>query len=170
MSISVRQELPADHEAIRTVHELAFGWPDEAQIVVSLRDSPAYLPELSLAAEADGEIVGHVMLSTAKIEGESSSWTALVLGPIGVPPSSQRRGIGSAMVHAALERAAVMGYGAVFLIGHPTYYPRFGFVPASRYGMKTTYNVPDEVFMVRLLRPDGVEGITGTVVFPEAFR
>jgi len=62
-----------------------------------------------------------------------------------------------------------MGYGAVILIGHPTYYPRFGFVPASRYGLKTAYNVADEVFMARLLRADGLTGITGTVIFPDAF-
>jgi predicted N-acetyltransferase YhbS len=94
----------------------------------------------------------------------------LVLGPIGVLPERQRRGIGGAMMHAALERAAALGFGAVLLIGHPTYYPRFGFAPASRFGLKTTYNVPDEVFMACLLRPEGLEGVSGMLVFPDAFQ
>jgi len=170
LNINVRLETPGDYEAIRRVHDLAFGRSYEAQVADRLRASAAYVPELSLVAELDGEIVGHVILSEAKIEGGSHSWPALVLGPIGVLPALQRQGIGSRLVNCGLERAAAMGYGAVILIGHPTYYPRFGFVPASRYGLKTAYNVADEVFMARLLRPDGLAAISGTVIFPDAFQ
>ena len=74
------------------------------------------------------------------------------------------------MIRAGLERAAVLGYGVVVLIGHPTYYPRFGFVPGSRFGLKCAIPVPDDVFMAYLLRPDGLDGIEGTVVFPPAFQ
>ena len=131
-------------------------------IVEKLRPSEAYIPELSLVAELDGEVVGHVILSRARLgDGE-----ALALGPIGVAPEHQRRGVGSALMHAAIERARELGHGVVVLLGHPEYYPRFGFVHAPTLGM--THDVMSPPFMALELRPGGA-GSGGRFDFPAAF-
>ena len=169
MEIRIRTEAESDREAIREVNEQAFGRLREAEIVEKVRQSPGFVPELSIVAEREGQIVGHALFSEVKIEGADRSWNVLALGPIAVRPEFQKQGIGGQMMQAGLERAAELGYGVIVLIGHPTYYPRFGFIPGSRYGLRCAIPVPDEVFMARLLRPDGLDGIKGTVVFPPAF-
>ena len=131
-------------------------------IVEKLRPSDAYIPELSLVAELDGEVVGHVILSRARLgDGE-----ALALGPIGVAPQHQRRGVGSALMHAAIDRARQLGHGVVLLLGHPEYYPRFGFVHAPTLGM--THDVMSPPFMALELRRGGA-GSGGRFDFPAAF-
>jgi putative acetyltransferase len=169
LDIQVRPESERDREAIREVNEQAFGRPAEAEIVEKVRQSPGFVPELSLVAERNGLIVGHALFSEVAIKGAEQSWNLLALGPIAVRPEFQRQGIGGLMLRSGLERAAALDYGVVVLIGHPTYYPRFGFVPGSHYGLQCAIPVPDEVFMACLLRPDGLNGIEGTVVFPPAF-
>jgi putative acetyltransferase len=169
LGIAVRPETSGDREAIRQVNELAFGRPYEADIVDKVRSSSGFLSELSLVAETEGKIVGHALFSEATVEGESRSWTVLALGPIAVLPSFQKQGIGGKMIGVGMKRAADLGYGAVVLTGHPTYYPRFGFVPASRFGLKPKFSVRDDVFMARLLRPEGLDGVQGSFGFPPAF-
>ena len=169
LEVYIRPETVADREAIREVNEQAFGRPTEAGIVEKVRQSPGFVPELSLVAEQGGQIVGHALFSEIPIEGEGQSWKVLALGPIAVRPAFQKQGIGGQMIRAGMERAADLGYGVLVLIGHPTYYPRFGFVPASRFGLRCAFSVPDEVFMACLLRPDGLAGIKGMVVYPPAF-
>ena len=161
--------MESDQNAIREVNEQAFGRPLEANVVEKVRQSSGFVPELSLVAEHDGQIIGHVLFSELTIEGAGQSWTVLALGPIAVKPEFQKQGVGGQMIRAGFERATNLGYGVVVLIGHPTYYPRFGFVPASQFGLKCSIAVPDDVFMAYLLRPDGLDGIQGTVVFPPAF-
>lgn len=170
MEVTIRPESAADHQSIRLVNEQAFGRRLEADIVERVRASRGFVPELSLVAEVNGTIVGHALFSEVQIVCEGASWTVLALGPIAVLPEFQKQGIGGQMIRAGFERATALSYGAIVLIGHPTYYPRFGFVPGSRFGLQCSIPVPDEVFMVYLLRPDGLEGIRGTVVFPLAFE
>ncbi len=169
MDIHVRPETPRDEQAIRHVNEVAFGRPNEADIADRVRASSGFVPDLSLVAVSGGQIVGHVMFSEATVQGDGNSWTVLALGPVAVLPAFQRKGVGTTVIETGLIRAAELGYRAVVLIGHPTYYPRFGFVPASRFGLKPAITVPDDVFMARLLRPDGLDGVEGQFSFPKAF-
>ncbi|MEV0697672.1 N-acetyltransferase [Saccharopolyspora sp. NPDC050389] len=134
----IRRELPADVAAIHAVHAAAFAKtaqpgqvPVEAGLVDALRASDAWLPELSLVAERDGEVVGHVVCSRAHV-GDTP---ALGLGPVGVLPSLQGKGIGAALMHAVLGGADALGEPVVVLLGHLDYYPMFGFEPAEKYGI-----------------------------------
>ena len=169
MQVHIRPETESDQDAIREINEQAFGRPLEANVVKKVRQSANFVPELSLVAEYDGQIIGHVLFSELTVVGESRAWTVLALGPIAVRSEFQKQGVGGQMIQAGFERAVALDYGVVVLIGHPAYYPRFGFMPANHFGLKCAIPVPDDVFMAYLLRPDGLDGIQGTVVFPPAF-
>ena len=142
----IRQERPEDTAAIRQVHEQAFGRPDEANLVDALRTRGKAV--LSLVGVEGERIVGHILFSPVTIEADDRLVPAVGLGPMAVVPERQRRGIGSQLVNAGLEACRTAGCHYVIVLGHPTYYPRFGFVPASRYGITSEYAVPDEAFMV----------------------
>lgn len=167
---AIRPETAADHAAIERVNTLAFGRELEARIVSGVRGTEAFVPELSLVLEQDGEIVAHVLLSRVQIEGNAAVTAVLGLGPVAVLPERQRQGFGSRLIRAGLERAAALGFAGVILLGHPTYYPRFGFQPASGYGMRLPFSVADEAFMARPLRPGGLDDVAGVVLFSEPFR
>ena len=141
-AVLIRREQPGDADAIHTVHLGAFDTALEADLVRALRADPGWLPELSLVAEAaeadpeaadttDGRLVGHVVCTRAHISGRP----ALGLGPLGVLPDHQRSGVGTALMHAVLAAADALGEPVVVLLGHTTYYPRFGFRPAAGYGI-----------------------------------
>lgn len=149
--VTIRPESEADREAVARVHRAAFGRQDEAAIVERLHAEGDYLAELSLVAESAGEVVGHVALSRARVEDRP----VLALGPIGVVPERQGQGIGIVLMHEALARAREAGEPLVVLLGHPEYYPRFGFVRASSLGLTLPIDVPDEAFMALELRPGG---------------
>lgn len=153
--VLIRRELPADVDAIAAVHRAAFAdqippgadEPMEAGLVARLRASEAWLPALSVVAEIDGEVRGHVCLTRATVTGRP----ALALGPIGIPPQHQGHGIGAALMHAVLGAADALDEPLVALLGHLDYYPRFGFVPGSTLAIDP--GVPDWVshFQVRPL-------------------
>jgi putative acetyltransferase len=136
-------------------------------MVEAIRASDGFVPELSLVAELDGAIVAHVLLSYVGLEG--SSRRVLELGPMSVAPEHQRRGIGSALIREALRLAETRREPVVIVLGHPTYYPRFGFRPASELGITPPDpELPDAVFMaVPLTSYD--ETVRGRVVWPPAF-
>src|SRR5438094_5697646 len=98
MNLQIRPETPADYDAIREVNQQAFGKPNEARIVEAVRESPGFIPDLSLVAERDGEILGHVLFSPVAVQGEGESWALLALGPVAVRPPWQRQGIGSRLI------------------------------------------------------------------------
>jgi putative acetyltransferase len=164
--ISVRSEFPGDREAVRRVNELAFDGTTEADIVDALRGSEAWLPELSLVAEDDAGIVGHALFSLVRLD---SGPELLSLGPMAVLPDRQRAGVGSALVRKGLERARSTEYPLVVVLGHPDYYPRFGFRPARPYGIETPYDAPDEAWMVLPL-PAYDERARGIVLYPSAWE
>jgi putative acetyltransferase len=149
--------------------ELAFGRVLEAEIVAAVRASDLYVPELSLVAEDDetGELIGQVLLSYADLEGGGRR--ILMLGPLAVSPPRQKQGIGSLLVRESLARAEAMGEPLVVLLGHPGYYPRFGFRPSSELGIeRPSTEMPVKAFMaVPLAAYD--PALRGRVVLPPAF-
>ncbi len=164
MAVAIRPERPDDAEAVAAVHRAAFGQDEEPAIVERLRAGPDFLPDLSLVAEEDGAVVGHTILSRAHLDGRP----VLALGPIGVLPDRQREGIGASLMQASLDAARAAGEALVVLLGHPTYYPRFGFVPASTLGIAPPYDVADEVFMALELQPGAAQG-GGRFAYSPAF-
>lgn len=163
----IRQEVAVDRPAIRNVHDLAFESTAEADLVDLLRASGK--ATISLVAEEDGEILGHILFSAVQIDPPSPGWSALGLAPVGVTPERQRQGVGKALIRAGLERCRSIGIGAVVLLGDPEYYQRIGFKRAMDFGLGNEYQAEDE-FMVIELIPEFLEGIEGTVRYAPEFN
>jgi putative acetyltransferase len=163
----IRREQPEDIAAIHELHEVAFGRPAEADLVDALRARSK--ATLSLVAVEDDRIVGHILFSPVTINAAERTFSAVGLAPIAVLPERQRRGIGSQLVSAGLLECRNAGYDCVVVLGHPTYYPRFGFVPASRYGLRSEYEVPDEAFMVLAWHAGVLEDRSGVVRYQPEF-
>jgi predicted N-acetyltransferase YhbS len=161
-----RAETPEDIDAIRAVNRSAFPTAAEAEIVDALRADPeAWIPGLSIvAADTSGRLVAHALFTRCRVGGQS----ALVLGPCAVLPEVQRQGAGSAAIQAGLEAAREMGEDLVVVLGHPTYYPRFGFTPASRWGIVPPFDVPDDVIMALPLNANRPVP-SGVIAYPPAF-
>ena len=165
--VDIRAERPEDHAAVRLVNTLAFGRPNEAALVDALRERTR--PYLSLVAVEDGRIVGHIFFSPVLIDSEAGTFPAFGLAPMAVLPECQRRGIGSQLVRQGLQECARIGQTVVVVLGHPAFYPRFGFQPASRKGLYCEYAIPDEAFMVVELLPGVLQGRTGVVKYLPEF-
>jgi putative acetyltransferase len=164
----VRHETPGDYETIGELLTSAFGGEDESQLVRSLRASDSYVPDLALVAEENGQVVGHIVFSYVTLKGDEE-FRVLALAPMAVTPALHRRGIGAALVEAGLERADARGEPLVIVVGHPTYYPRFGFESARRCGIEPpSDDFPDDAFMVRRLSRYS-ERHRGRVLYPPAF-
>jgi putative acetyltransferase len=164
----VRFETADDYEGVRRVNESAFGRVDEAELVDALR--PCANPQVSLVAVSESQIVGHIFFSPVSVQSEEGSFTALGLAPMAVLPEYQRRGIGSGLIREGLKACRNLGHDLVFVIGHPKYYPRFGFKPARQLGFSCEYHVPDEVFMVVELNPGAGNERSGMVRYLPQFR
>ncbi|MBN2549294.1 MAG: N-acetyltransferase [Anaerolineales bacterium] len=167
LNIEVRPETDSDHLAIHRINELAFGRPQEADIVDKLRDS---CPEfLSLVAAMGGQVVGHILFTPITIEG-SDRTGGMALGPLAVMPEIQKQGIGSRLTIEGLEILRRAGCPYVIVLGHPEYYPRFGFVPASKFGLVSQWeSVPDEAFMALELIPGALAGVSGVARYRAEF-
>lgn len=163
----IRAETEADHSAVHEVNERAFGRAGEADLVDALRRNAR--PQISLVAELDGRIVGHIFFSPVSIESEGSNSYALGLAPMAVLPEFQNQSIGSRLVRRGLEESLSMGHEVVVVLGHPDYYPRFGFVTAKRKGLLCEYDVPEEAFMVVELREGALAGRRGLVRYRPEF-
>jgi putative acetyltransferase len=162
----IRPEGEADHAAVRAVNEAAFETRAEAELVEVLRDKR--VPLVSLVAETDGRVVGHVLFSPVSLI-EHSELSVMGLGPMAVVPANQRRGVGSALVREGLAHCKKLGCCAVVVVGHAEFYPRFGFVPAARYALRCEYDVPADVFMVAELKRGSLDGVSGLVRYDDAF-
>src|SRR3982751_1386248 len=148
----MRVETPDDFGAVRHVVAAAFESDEEARLVERLREDEAFVPALSIVAEEDDEIVGHIILTRALLDDRE----VLALGPLAVAPSWQNLGIGTALVRDALARARALGAELVVVLGHPAYYPRFGFAPASELHITSDY--PEDAFMALELVPGSARG------------
>jgi putative acetyltransferase len=155
--IIIRQEVTTDFNTVHKINELAFEQTDEADLVEQLRARDAEV--LSLVAVVDDRIMGHIFFSPVTIESSDGELSGVGLGPMAVLPEFQNQGIGSALVADGLKRLKADGAGFVVVLGHPRYYPRFGFVPASQHGVRCQWDVPDDVFMIQLFREMTCSGL-----------
>ncbi len=135
----------------------------------ALRASAAFIPELSLVAVESSEVVGHILFTRLTVRDASDEHPALALAPMGVLPARQNRGIGSALVRRGLEDARGLGHRLVIVLGHPEYYPRFGFQPAAPLGIQSPFEAPSEAFLVAGLDSGALEGVHGRVEYPPEF-
>ena len=168
-SITIRPETQVDHAAIDEVNRVAFGRENEARLVENLRKSPNFIPELSLVAVKDVSVVGHLLFSPIAIQMGNSNLPALALAPVAVRPEHQNEGVGSELVRHGLNQCRDLGNKVIVVVGHPEYYPRFGFSSARAKGLEAPFPVPDEAFMVLELVPGALDGIKGVVNYPPAF-
>jgi putative acetyltransferase len=166
MDVSIRPEALTDAAAIRRVLEAAFPTAAEARLVDLLRASGRL--RISLVAERNGELVGHIGFSPVQVDGEAAGETGIGLAPLAVLPYDQRQGIGSRLIREGLEACARAGYGFVVVLGSPEYYPRFGFTRADRRGLGNEYGA-DEEFMVLELRGGRLPANGGLVRYGPEF-
>lgn len=164
--MQIRPEQPADRPAIHALNASAFDTAAEADLVDALRERAH--PIVSLVADDDGEVVGHILFSPVSLSGFPGA-RIMGLAPMAVTPDKQRSGIGSALVRAGLEQCRRLGFGAVVVLGHPDYYPRFGFRPASEFDIECEYDVPEGVFMALELEPGYLRSRSGMIQYHDAF-
>jgi putative acetyltransferase len=164
--VLIRHERAADVDAIRAVVAAAFDTDVEAGLVDALRAQAD--PFVSLVAVKDEAVVGHVLFTPVTLLPHPEL-RILGLAPMSVLPAHQRTGVGSALIRAGVAECQRLGFGAVIVLGHADYYPRFGFVPASRFGLRSEYDVADDVFMAQELEPGYLRGKAGTIRYHSAF-
>ena len=162
----IRKENEFDGDGIRNLHTLAFKTSAEADLVNALKSSG--VPGISLVAEENNELCGHILFTPVELSGHADL-KLMGLAPMAVIPAYQRQGIGSRLVEAGLEQCAEQDYDAVVVLGHPEFYPRFGFAPAVRYAIRSEYDVPDEAFMIRELREGTLRDVSGTIRYHPVF-
>jgi len=165
--VVIREERQGDAERIRGVNVAAFERSTEADLVDALRRQAT--PLVSLVAEEEVNVIGHILFSPVTLASDPGL-ILMGLAPMAVLPSRQRQGVGSTLVHDGLERCRQLDVAAVVVLGHPEYYPRFGFVPAVRLSLRSEYDVPDEAFMVRELRERVFKGLSGMIRYHPVFR
>ncbi len=174
MKIIIRQEIPKDFSFVFSLIKEAFKTEPfsdftEQYLVERLRKSDAFIPALSLVAELEDEIIGHILLTKIKIVNNSQSCDSLALAPVSVMPNHQNKGIGAQLILQAHAKAIELGYKSIILLGHEGYYPRLGYEKASKFGIKLPFDVPDENCMAIELVEGGLNGVSGTVEYPKEF-
>jgi putative acetyltransferase len=171
--ITIRPETPADFQAIRAMLVLAFSdeFPrdDVATLVDNLRQTPGYNPELALVAELEGVVIGHVMFTPIQIESASGNVPAITLAPLAVHPAWHRQGVGTRLGEHGLKLCRAKGHRIVTVVGHSSYYPRFGFTQSVPLGIDMTHAKLEESKMIMALVPGALDGVTGTVRLPSVF-
>jgi putative acetyltransferase len=167
--INIRLERPEDVAQVRQINELAFETPAEANIVDTLRQTCPNL--LSLVAEDGNRVVGHILFSPAAVNRSGRAIEGMGLAPLAVLPDRQRGGIGSRLVKRGLEILRGRGCPFVIVLGHPGFYPRFGFELASEHGLSSQWDgVPDDAFMIMIIDRASLEGVSGVARYREEFN
>lgn len=174
MTITIRQESPADYKAVSQVIQAAFkpmAISDQTEhlIMHRLRGSEAFIPELSLVAVVEDEIVGHILLTEIQIKSDDQTSPSLALAPVSVLPTCQRQGVGSRLILEAHRIAKKLGYTSIVLLGHPSYYPRFGYRQASEFGITLPFETQGEHCMAIELTEDALKDVEGMVIYPPEF-
>jgi len=175
MNITIRQECLSDIHEVSQLIEAAFKTVEysdhqEQFLVERLRKSKAFIPALSLVAESNKKIVGHILLTKLKIKNTQQTFESLALAPVSVWPDCQGQGVGGQLIQKAHDIAKKLGYQSVVLLGHPDYYPRFGYQQADTFGIELPFDVPKENCMAIELTENGLQGVSGMVEYPKAFN
>jgi len=165
--MQIRAEVEKDWLAVKAVNESAFNSSAEADLVAELREKAR--PVISLVAEDRGGIVGHILFSPVLLTGHPDL-KIMGLAPMAVSPDHQGQGVGTALVRAGLKECKNLGFGAVVVVGHPEYYPRFGFTPAVLFALSCEFDVPEEAFMALELQNGYLGGASGKVQYHPAFK
>lgn len=168
MNTIIRKEEEKDYKNIYELNKLAFGQENESKLVEKIRRGNSFIPELSLVAEINSRIVGHILFSKIKIIG-SSIFETLALAPMAVIPEFQRQGVGSKLIKKGMQTAKELGFDSIIVLGHKDYYPKFGFRRASEWNIQCPFKVLDEVFMAIELTDGALENKAGTVKYPDEF-
>jgi putative acetyltransferase len=163
----VRPETPADYSAIASLTQTAFNSTAEVTLINTIRQQ--YPQHIALVAEQHGNIVGHILFSPVSLASVPEA-KLMALAPMAVSNVLQHQGIGSALVRAGLELCRQQGVAAVVVLGHPGYYPRFGFNPASQFNIRCPWQAPDEAFMLLPLNGPPLDGNNAKVLYPAAFN
>lgn len=174
MEIKLRQENEKDYKSVFQLIEKAFEHEEysdhkEQFLVERLRKSDAFIPELSIVAELENKIIGHILLTKLEIKNDLESFESLALAPVSVLPEFQGKGIGSKLIMHSHKVAKDLGYKSIILLGHQDYYPRFGYELCKKYNIEMPFDVPAENCMVIALVENGLAGVSGKVVYPSAF-
>jgi len=167
--IKLRKETPADYPDIRMVNDVAFGRKAESKLVDTLRNTTGFIPDLSAVAEVDGKVIGHILFYPVTITKDEQKHASLQLAPMSVLPAFRKKSIGKLLVIYGLQAAKDLGHSSVIVLGHPSYYPKFGFERASKWNITSPFPAPDEAFLAIELKRGSLEKVSGIVVFPEAF-
>ena len=165
--LTIRLEQAEDIEAVRQVNQLAFETSAEALLVDRLHARGKLI--VSFVAEIGAQIVGHIAFSPVRITS-TPTLRGVGLGPMAVIPALQRQGIGTALIHAGLDRCRELDYDFAVVLGHSDYYPRFGFIPANRFGITCIWQVPEGVFMALELRVRSLVGSSGLATYEPEFN
>lgn len=177
MNYIIRQEAESDYEVTERVVKHAFidaaqSDKDEHNLVSRLRKSESFIPELSLVAVAEEQnvILGHILLSKIIINYDTNQKVeSLALAPVSVMPDYQNKGIGKSLIETSLKKAQEMGFLSVIVLGHPDYYPKFGFQKSSVWNIQAPLEVPEEALMAIELQPDSLENVSGLIEYPDVF-
>lgn len=170
----IRQERPQDFDQVHRIIQQAFAnLPQsdhkEQYLVSRLRKSDDFIPELSLVAEIDGKVVGHILLTRIQIINGDQILPALALAPVSVLPAFQKRGIGAELMNTAHQKAKASGYQSVIVLGHAHYYPRFGYKRADSFGIELPFEAPKEHCFALELVEGALKNVSGTVIYPKEF-
>jgi predicted N-acetyltransferase YhbS len=170
MDIFIRKEEERDYTEVEKLLTTSFGQENESILVNRLRKNPDFISELSLVAEDKDTIVGYILFFPIIISSGEVHHESLALAPMAVPPDFQSRGIGKQLIQKGLIKAKEKGFNSVIVIGHPEYYPKFGFKPASKWDIKAPFNLPDNVFLALELKDRALKNVAGTVQYPVEFN
>lgn len=174
IDITIRQEKVDDYEEVSSLigkafKPMAFSDHKEQFLVERLRKSKAFVPELSIVAESENKIIGHILLTKVKIKDGKNEFVSLALAPVSVLPEMQGKGVGTMLIKQAHQKACELGYKSIVLLGHEKYYPKFGYQRADRYGIILPFDAPKENCMAIELTKGGLDGVGGTVEYPKEF-
>ena len=169
MNIIIRQENFSDYKQISDVNIAAFEQTDESDLIYALRENSDFHHELSFVACIDNKIVGHLLLFPILITNSDNSYNSLALAPMCVIPEFQKKGIGGDLIKHAKQVALFLRYTSIIVLGHATYYPKFGFKPASNWNIQAPFNVPDNAFMAIELQKNALQNVSGIVTYPSEF-
>jgi putative acetyltransferase len=168
MKLSIRPEGKEDYSVIREINRKAFDTDAEANLIDALRKSN--VPIISLVAEYNDMVVGHILFSEVTIDGHCPNIRMSGLAPMAVLPEYQRQGIGSQLVREGIKFCRDAGYSAVVVLGHPQFYPHFGFKPSAIFKITSEFDVPADVFMAKELQKGAMLNCSGTVRYHDAFE